>query len=339
MNYNLSESKGSKTGYLSFELEKITQKIFIKSGYKVDTNEHSYIDLIASLENTIYYVEVKSSSSIQYKNHFYFINQIEKMISYSKQNDAIPVLIVYSLLSEKDKEELSVRYQELLVLDIRNILYVIQQTDIRDELISILPFSVEQIEPEKCDLNINWLQHSDSLSALLVRLDKCKSGKDQSTDFENISFDLLKYIFSDDLALWHKQERSNMNLYRFDLFCRIKDYNSKTFWTMMENYFNSKYIVFEFKNYSKKLTQNEIYTTEKYLYQKALRNVAIIIARNGYDNNSMWAAKGCLRESGKLIILLTIEDLKTMCLLKQTDEDPSEFLLNKLDMLLVDLEK
>ena len=75
MNYNLSESKGSKTGYLSFELEKITQKIFIKSGYKVDTNEHSYIDLIASLENTIYYVEVKSSSSIQYKNHFYLSTQ------------------------------------------------------------------------------------------------------------------------------------------------------------------------------------------------------------------------------------------------------------------------
>ena len=107
----------------------------------------------------------------------------------------------------------------------------------------------------------------------------------------------------------------------------------------MEQYFKSKYIIFEFKNYSKKITQLEVYKTERYLYSKALRSVAIIIAPNGYQRNAMWAAKGCLREKGKLILLFTKEDLIQMIRLKKEENDPSEYLLQKLDDLLFDLEK
>lgn len=57
-------------------------------------------------------------------------------------------------------------------------------------------------------------------------------------------------------------------------------------------------MIFEFKNYSEPITQKEIYTTEKYLYAKALRCVGILIAANGYSENAQWAAKGCLRENG-----------------------------------------
>ena len=38
------------------------------------------------------------------------------------------------------------------------------------------------------------------------------------------------------------------------------------------------------------ITQREIYTTEKYLYEKALRKVAIIISRKGADKH---AENGC----------------------------------------------
>ena len=98
-------------------------------------------------------------------------------------------------------------------------------------------------------------------------------------------------------------------------------------------------IIFEFKNYSEPITQKEIYTTEKYLYAKALRSVGIIIAQNGYDENAYWAAKGCLRENGKLLILLRTEDLFDMSIMKEKQEDPSNYLLDKLDDILLELEK
>ena len=108
---------------------------------------------------------------------------------------------------------------------------------------------------------------------------------------------------------------------------------------MMEEYFKSKYIIFEFKNYKDEVSQKEIYTTERYLYRTALRNVAIIIARNGYDDNSQWAAKGSLREAGKLILLLDVVDLSKMIEMKKNQDDPSSYILSKLDYLLENLEK
>ena len=90
-------------------------------------------------------------------------------------------------------------------------------------------------------------------------------------------------------------------------------------------------MVFEFKNYSDPITQKEIYTTEKYLYSKALRSVGILISAHGYDENAFWAAKGCLRENGKLIVLLETKDLIEMNKMKIDQEDPSNYLLDKLD--------
>ena len=88
-----------------------------------------------------------------------------------------------------------------------------------------------------------------------------------------------------------------------------------------------------------KITQKEVYTTEKYLYSKALRSVGIVVAANGYDDNAYWAAKGCLRENGKLIMLLETQDLIAMNKMKLDYEDPSDYLLEKLDGILLELEK
>lgn len=67
--------------------------------------------------------------------------------------------------------------------------------------------------------------------------------------------------------------------------------------------------------------------------------VAIIISAHGYEENAYWAAKGCLRENGKLIILLETKDLIEMNKMKNDQEDPSNYLLDKLDEILLELEK
>ena len=64
-----------------------------------------------------------------------------------------------------------------------------------------------------------------------------------------------------------------------------------------------------------------------------------MISANGFNENAYWASKGCLRENGKLILLLTSEDLIEMIKIKMDNEDPSDYLLNKLDTLLLELEK
>lgn len=107
-----------------------------------------------------------------------------------------------------------------------------------------------------------------------------------------------------------------------------------------DTFFNTKYIVFEFKNYKEKITQREIYTTEKYLYKKALRSVAIIVSREGASRNALLAAKGCLRENGKLILCLSDKDLNELIHIKEKGEQPTaEFFEAMLDDILIHLEK
>lgn len=94
------------------------------------------------------------------------------------------------------------------------------------------------------------------------------------------------------------------------------------------------------KNYKEKITQREIYTTEKYLYKKALRSVAIIVSREGASRNALSATKGCLRENGKLILCLSDKDLNELIRIKEKDEQPTaEFFEAMLDDILIHLEK
>ena len=166
------------------------------------------------------------------------------------------------------------------------------------------------------------------------------SGKEtNSTTYEQLCTRTLKRVLGDDLTLWKVQAKSNDSLFRFDLICKIKLDNHKDFWEMAERYFGSKYIIFEFKNYTEEVTQREVYTTVRYLYTKAMRGIAIIISPNGMDDNGGKACRGVLRDEGKLILSLTNDDLLEMLRMKEDGEDPADFLSDKLDELLIDLEK
>lgn len=265
---------------------------------------------------------------------------IHQVCTKAEENDMYPILVTAQIIDKKRRDYYQDRYSDLVLIDISNLLYAVRENPkLRNELISTLAYSVEDIQPLEGSIEINSLQHDNYTESLIKEMDLCKAGRPMARKYEELCQKLLQNVFFDDLALWKEQQNANGELHRFDLLCRIKDGNQKTFWTILERYFNSKYIVFEFKNYNDAVTQKEIYTTEKYLYSKALRSVGIMIAANGYEENARWAAKGCLRENGKLILLLETKDLIEMNRLKEEQEDPSDYLQNKLDELLLELEK
>lgn len=190
--------------------------------------------------------------------------------------------------------------------------------------------------------HLSRMHNGSDSSELRRELAQWKGGKGtaQSIQYEKLCTRVLHRLFSlDDLSLWKPQAKSNDDLYRFDLICKIKQDNRKDFWEMAERYFHSKYIIFEFKNYSGEVTQMEVTTTARYLYTKALRSVAIIVSPNGFSKNAEKAARGALREEGKLILSLTNAELIEMLQDQDNCEDPVDRLSNKLDDLLIDLEK
>ena len=331
-----------RNAYILFE--KCVARIFEGAGFSVsDCQKTIYetadtkteVDFIFQKDGKTYCVEVKSAINTQVIK-----KAIERVCSIAQSKDMIPVLVTAQYLDKDKRNYFRKNNDSLILVDIANLLYAVRDNiQLRNELIALLPYSVDEIEPEYNLLDSDSLRHEDHLASLIGELNLCNAGREGFRKYEELCFDILKALFSEDLALWYKQQKSNKGLYRFDLLCRVKDGTTKSFWSIIENYFRSKYLVFEFKNYTDTVTQKEIYTTERYLYAKALRSVAIVISANGYDENAKWAAKGCLRENGKLIILLTNNDLIKMLETKNKHEDPSEYLQSKLDTLLIDLEK
>jgi hypothetical protein len=172
-----------------------------------------------------------------------------------------------------------------------------------------------------------------------VKLRASEAGKDDgvATDFEELCFEIVKFLFEGHLSNWQDQEDSDTKLHRFDVIARITSENE--FWLTLQNHFKAKYIIFEFKNYTKKITQKEIYTTEKYLYLPAMRSVAIIISREGANDNALSAARGALREHGKIILNLSIEQICGLLKLIEDGKNASEGMITILDEMLMHIER
>lgn len=174
---------------------------------------------------------------------------------------------------------------------------------------------------------------------LCEELKAIKAGKAEAAAFEEKCEQILKHLFDNDfdLELWARQKGTEDGLNRYDLLCRIITGQKNTFWTELSHDFRCRYIVFEFKNYSKAIKQTQIYTTEKYLFVTALRSVSFIIAKNDADANAKKAAKGALKEAGKLIVILTADDLCDMLDAKEKGNEPSDILKDRIDNMLIEL--
>lgn len=173
--------------------------------------------------------------------------------------------------------------------------------------------------------------------SLFQEYQEIKTGTKHFVQHEEKCTCILKYLFGDYLEGWYRQHRTDDELNRYDLVCKVM--SDEEFWKNLKTYFQSLYIIFEFKNYRDLLRQTQIYTTEKYLFAKAFRNVAFIISRKGASINAKRSTDGILRESGKLIINLCDADLHDMLTLKDSGSNPTDYLQDLLDQKMIKLSK
>lgn len=203
-------------------------------------------------------------------------------------------MVIGNIVGREVKKTIEDKYK-IIIWDVENLLWVFDEfPQIKSDFVSLLSFSVSDIVPKKPERYI-FEQHSQASSTidLQERLRKLPVGEEPSKN-EKLCEEIMRYLFSENLEFFNPQRTSNNGLYRFDYCAKIKYGNTNEFFDTIKNFFQTKYIVFEFKNYKNEITQKEVYTTEKYLYEKALRKVAIIISRKGADTNAKKAARGSM---------------------------------------------
>lgn len=336
-----------------YQLEVLIEDLFKSYGCitkrTVYTQDSNY-DIYAEKDGKKFFIEVKAvRSKIISKSSI--ASTVVTSEFMSLKNDEYFILVTANMIPDLIKGYIRTK-DKFLVIDISELLYLVQDNEeLKYRLLSLVEFTTEDIElkePEEFLRLIDVVEDEtlDSLiddnkkiKQLLQEVNDWKQDEKTSTEYEKFCTKVLKILFSNDLTLWREQQKSNEDLYRFDLICKIKDDVTSAFWKFIEEYFRSKYIIFEFKNYKDVITQKEIYTTEKYLYAKALRCVAIIVSCNGSDENAKKAIKGTLRENGKLILNLSNRDLANMLEYELKGNLASEYLYNVLDEMLIELEK
>jgi hypothetical protein len=201
------------------------------------------------------------------------------------------------------------------------------------------PASTEMLNSPVTDISEKPLQPLEHARGrqLCANLLQVRSGRKGAREFEQRVEDALRYVFKADLTAWSSQKVTDSGLSRYDLIARVS--SKHDMWRMLRERFQSQYVIFECKNYTEKIKQGEVYTTEKYLFLRALRSVAFIISRGDAHESALMAARGALREHGKLIVNLSIDDICEMLRLRDEIKEYNGYLFDKIDQMLMKLDR
>lgn len=339
-----------------FHFEKLCGELFKKLGFETHHDKRyiksrttvSIYDLFLKKDNFKIIAEIKFYKTSKPRRQ-HLIRAVEQLNRYHTELEANKkLLILGNNIDERLKDDIK-RENDVEILDLGNLLYLFKPYEnLNNEFLTfinnkiIIEEEIKEIKPNVSFLNVKTPNKLNQ--KVKKKKEKCSCQelldipKSKGTIYEKKCTEILKCIFDKDLSRWFEQENTDDDLSRYDLVCRVNKQDN-AFWNLIIDEFKSRYIIFEFKNYKEKIKQTQIYTTEKYLFQKALRNVAFIISRKGADNNAIKVTKGILRETGKLIINLTDDDLCEMLKMRQSGDEPSDYLFEKVDNFLLKMDK
>ncbi len=318
-------------------------------------NQKACYDIVAEKEEKCIF-EIKYYKSL-HNSQKIIDKAIEQVLQYKEEAvQAYPECKLYLIMfCYVDKTIKEIVYNKgIIIWDITNLMFLCQENNLlTDTISSITNFSItdlvmekpligtKEISDEKLferDLTLH-LTEEKKYNIYKKQLEECVAGRKDSADrqYEIICSQIVKELFEEQFSKVSEQSYTTDEMFRMDMLCSLK--GGTTFWDFLINFYRTKFIVFEFKNYKNLISQNLIYICEKYLYSPALRNVAFIISRKGFDRNARKAAKGCLIEHGKLILELNDEDLLCMLKLKDNGQEPSDYLMEKVEDVLMGISK
>ena len=327
---------------LARRFELVCERLLDASGYRAASLQTpGGPDILAEDENgERFAVEVKLYRSVHVDRSI-LRNAAAQLVRYKQRNQTKGMLIASALFDERDQKLL----RHIGVDEVWDLSMIANKASGHTELSSELEQLFRDAEIEYARAVIDLPIGSDesesrsvpakTLSEDLIDAFKgTRPGLPDAKTFEDLCSRSIKHLFGEHLGQLQEQHRVEQGLQYMDLIARLIPQQTSAFWLSLSQDFRCRYIVFEFKNYTNEISQNQIYTTEKYLYPTALRSVAIIIARSGADSGALRASQGALREMGKLIIILDLNQLFDLLRAKDHGTEPSDIMIDHLDRIL-----
>lgn len=255
------------------------------------------------------------------------------------------MLVISSYLHPELRESLEKKFNILFVDRVDLSIWSNQAPHLVDPLAALLeeaPSSGSR-EATKFDWGLSFSGTITPAAGFKEGADLCQElralgrGKKYWKAYEDLCERILRYLFPNDLSGWHRQKRTDDGLNRYDFICRLSP--TTEFWSFVDNQLGSRYVLFEFKNYTALIKQGQILTTEKYLLPLALRRLGIILSRKGADKSARLTVAGAMRESGKMLLILDDDNVCELLHAKDRGDDPSDYLFRLSDDFLMALNR
>lgn len=310
-------------------------------------NKDKEFDLIATLGNQRWAIEIKHYRTARAQPSL--IDSAAARLASNAVAVHIEkgILVVSSVLPADLRESLEKKFGIVVVDQVDLRIWCISQPKLSDELDTLLECSPSEPLPTRYGaLDKSPLSERSHIEEAVQRQDTkgtelchelrgISKGRPSWLQYEMVCEKILKYLFGNDLQGWHSQKRTDDGLNRYDYICRARP--TTEFWNFAIDHLDSRYVLFEFKNYTGKIKQGQILTTEKYLLERGFRRLAIIMTRVGADQNALAMAQGAMREQGKLMLILNDDIVCRMLHMKENGDDPSDYLFDIADDFLMKL--
>lgn len=250
-----------------FQFEILVEDLF--RSYGCDTKRTSYTrdssyDIYAEKDGKKFYIEAKSVRS-KIIGRQSIMSALGMADILELKSDEFFIVVTANVLPNLMREKVKTM-EKFLIIDIGELLYLVQKNEeLKYRLLSFVEFTTDDIEIKEpidflrlFDLSYEnkdiLIDDKREINQLLGEVNVWDQNKRTSTEYEKFCTQVLRGLFSRDLTLWQEQQKSNDDLYRFDLICKIKDDVTSAFWKFLEEYFRTKYVIFEFKNYNEVIT-------------------------------------------------------------------------------------
>lgn len=329
--------------------ERLVCKILEANKYKVEKHAvrgDQGFDLLATHDGERWAIEVKYYRTARAQPVLVEKAAIRVARNGVEANVFKGMLVVSCILPDKLRASLESKYKITLVdrLDLRN--WSAAHPELSEQLEALLeilpteslPTLIPRTDPTLSSKPLGRRpprRDENKGTQLCKELKGIDRGKASWARYEKVCEEILKYLFPNDLTGWHSQLRTDDGLNRYDYVCRVRP--TTEFWNFIIDHINSRYVLFEFKNYTSEINQGQILTTEKYLLKRGLRRVAIIMTRAGADDHAVAMTQGAMREQGKLMLIVNDEQVCEMLHMKERGDDPTDFLFELADNFLLKL--
>lgn len=166
---------------------------------------------------------------------------------------------------------------------------------------------------------------------LVIDLKAIPSGKKNNdwSKYEKHIEKVLNYLFESDLSSPLTQNADYFKINRRDFILRNEAESG--FWANIRNRYSADFILVEAKNYTKKVTKNEVLQTAHYLKTHGVGLFGIIISRNGGNTGCYLTCREIWAMDKKLIIVLNDDDIINMIMSKSSSNSPHEIIRQKIE--------